>query len=457
VAYVNFCCRSGGSNLNAGTLRGDATVPGTSASFTYASGSWVAGTYVFTVASGNPSSDGVAVGDFASVYPDAATVTPFVAKVTAVSSTTITVSSTVKAGTPPVDGTTNTTLKIGGAWKGPNAAESFPFGFVKRALAESTSDVVRVNLRNSADYNVTASVTHATAEAMIFQGFTTAYGDFGKARINGGGTTTGPLVSAACVLIDLIVYNNSTTGHNYGLSAYNAIRCVCDTIDGGFSATFAVDCIARSCGGSGGIAAFGVTHAFRCIAYNNSGPGFSTASGSFVECISFNNGGRGFDVLNSGNDARVIRCDAYNNGGGGFYFSKTNQAHTNVIEQCNAVKNTGYGIYLASPAAGSLLFASNCRFGAGTAANTSGAISAAAGAVIIESGNEFYGDDDTPWADPANGDFSIALAAAKNIAVPYPSDSFLPGSVSYPDLGAVQATAAGGTAGFTGIRGIGGT
>jgi hypothetical protein len=68
VAYTEFCCRSGGSNLNAGTRTGNTTVPGTAADFTYAGGSWVSGTGVFTVASGNPQSDGVAVGDFVSIY-----------------------------------------------------------------------------------------------------------------------------------------------------------------------------------------------------------------------------------------------------------------------------------------------------------------------------------------------------------------------------------------------------
>lgn len=68
MGYTEFCCRSGGSNLNAGTRKGDSTVPGTAADFTYASGSWVSGTGVFTPASGNPQSDGVAVGDFVSIY-----------------------------------------------------------------------------------------------------------------------------------------------------------------------------------------------------------------------------------------------------------------------------------------------------------------------------------------------------------------------------------------------------
>src|SRR4051812_30524080 len=122
MAFTEFACRSGGSNLNAGTRTGSSTVPGTSADFTYASGTWVSATGVFTVASGNPSSDGVAVGDFASVYADGASVTTLVGRVTARTTTTITVSTSALSGTT-TDGTSNRTLKIGGAWKGPNAAE----------------------------------------------------------------------------------------------------------------------------------------------------------------------------------------------------------------------------------------------------------------------------------------------------------------------------------------------
>ena len=101
MAYTEFCCRSGGSNLNAGTRLGDSTEPGTSASLTYANGTWVASTGVFSIAIGNPVTDGVAVGDFASVYANGSTVTGFVGRVTARDTTTITVSLTAKSGTPP--------------------------------------------------------------------------------------------------------------------------------------------------------------------------------------------------------------------------------------------------------------------------------------------------------------------------------------------------------------------
>lgn len=447
MAFTEFCCRSGGSNLNAGTLIGDTTEPGVVASITYASGTWVQSTRVFTVASGDPVADGVAVGDYVSVYADGSTVTGYVSKVTARDTTTITMSSSVLAGTAPTDGTSTRTLKVGGSWKGPNAAESFPFGFVKKSLNSSTADVVRVNLKNDADYSVTATVSHTNAQATVFQGYSLAYGDYGQCRINGGGVTTGTLLSAnaiGVVLIDIILYNNSTVGHNSGVAAYAMVRCVCDTIDGGFTGTFAIECIGRNCGGSGGIAAIGVSHAVRCIAYGNAGPGFSLASGSAVDCIAWNNTGNGFVALNSGGDCRLIRCDAYDNGGNGFAFAKTNQSHVNVIEACNAVKNGSYGVYLAGATNGSLLFARSCRMGSGTEANTTGDYGAAANASIIQENCSAYADDVTPWTAPDSGDFSIALAAAKSVGVAMPDDATLATMISYIDVGAVQAAATGG-------------
>lgn len=110
MAWSDFYFRSGGSNLNSGSTNADA------ATLTYASGNWVQGTGVFTVASGDPSADGISVGDWVSVYANGSTVTPFVGKVTARDTTTITVDLTNKFGTAPTDGTGNRTLKMGGAW-----------------------------------------------------------------------------------------------------------------------------------------------------------------------------------------------------------------------------------------------------------------------------------------------------------------------------------------------------
>ena len=197
MSFTEFCCRSGGSNLNAGTRTGNSTEPGTAADLTYSSGTWVASTGVFTVASGNPQTDGVAVGDFASVYADGSTVTGFVGRVTARDTTTITVSLTAKAGTAPTDGTGNRTLKIGGAWKGPNGTDKFPFGTIASTLTNASSDPPRVNFKNDATYAITAALGPGTS-GIWYEGYTSSYSDGGRAIIDGG--TSG----ASYYLLDML-------------------------------------------------------------------------------------------------------------------------------------------------------------------------------------------------------------------------------------------------------------
>src|SRR4051812_25946098 len=101
MAFTEFTVRSGGSNLYAGTLDGSAEAS-TTPLVSYTNGGWNSGTGVYTPASGNPVSAGVAVGQFASVYTDgSAAPTGFVGRIAAVSTTTITVSITAKSGTIP--------------------------------------------------------------------------------------------------------------------------------------------------------------------------------------------------------------------------------------------------------------------------------------------------------------------------------------------------------------------
>ena len=463
MAFTEFCCRSGGSNLNAGTRTGSSTEPGTAADLTYASGTWVASTGVFTVAAGDPVADGVAVGDFASVYADGSTVTGFVGRVTARDTTTITVSLSAKAGTAPTDGTLDRTVKIGGAWQGPNAAVGFPFGFITGGtLCNSSRNSPRVNMKNDADYSITAVLAHSVSGAVYFEGYATAYGDDGQARINGGGTVTGTLVNCVAAGVackNIIVYNNSTAGNNSGLFCGLKIRCVADAIDGaGLFGGISIDCIARNCGGSGGIAAIADSFAIRCVAYSNLGTGFAAATPYWVKCISWDNGSHGFDSQNSGGNGFLTSCDAYDNVGDGFKFSKTNQGHSNYMERCNAVSNGAYGINVKNltthPAS---LIIRKCGFGSGTMANTSGDTNIDSG-TLVEEGTVTYPANQTPWNDPDNGDFAITLAEAIAAGdLPFQSDATFDSLIDYLDIGAAQhqeSGGSGGPSGFTGIRGI---
>lgn len=463
MAFTEFCCKSGGSNLNAGTRNGGSTEPGTSADFTYASGSWVQSTGVFTVASGNPVTDGVAVGDFASVYPDAASVTPFVGKVTARDATTITVSLTAKAGTAPVDGTSDTTLKIGGAWAGPNGAEDFPFGFVQNTLA--SADALRINFKNAAQYDITAGITQGNAGPITWEGYTTTYGDGGVAIIDGGTSGVSYILlsgtGANNAYRNLTFQNNGASGAAVGVSAggsesvyfninVNSVRGTglllasnTVTVIGGVSHT----CNQSNTANHGGLNANVLNyHVFNRICRDNAGSnscGFlannSAGGGLMSHCIAHGNGKDGFALPNGTGTHNILEhCDSYDNGGSGLLVGNSS-AGLLIVRNSNFVKNAAFGIDFDFGSTVNMGYILNCGFGAGTMANVSGAIGGLGS--VVEEGSITYADDVTPWTDPDNGDFSINLAAkGAGYGV------FDGTTVGHPDIGAAQHEDAGGVA-----------
>lgn len=434
MAFTEFCCRSGGSNLNAGTRTGSSTEPGTSAALTYASGNWVQSTGVFTVASGDPSADGVAVGDFASVYADGASVTGFVGRVTARDTTTITVSLTAMAGTAPTDGTGNRTLKIGGAWQGPNAAEAFPFGFIKNTLTDASGNQPRVNLKDAADYNITAAMTHANTGPLWFEGYTSSYGDGGSFSIDGG--TSGAsyvlltMSASNCGLIGSIWKNNGATGSSSGVvvsgSEQIIDRFIAHDLRGsgldfttGSASISEVECYGcnqSNTSGHGGMrqSNIGSFDARRAILHHNTGSnnnGFAGTSGNnacrFTQSIFHANGRYGASpgTTTRGGPALFENCDFYDNGSDGLMVQPDSGHLTNVdIENCNFLANGGYGILLSEGTGRIIAKVSNCGFGQGTEANASGTVSGPAYVM----GSVLYTADTTPWSDPDDGDFSIA-------------------------------------------------
>jgi hypothetical protein len=471
VAFTEFYCQTTGSNLNAGSTTADV------AAYTATNGNWSSTTGVFTPTSGNPSLS-VAVGDFCSVYPDAATVGVFVARVTAVSSTTITLSTTAKAGTAPTTGATGISLKAGGAWKGPNGASGFPFGFVASTLTNAAGSLPRVNLKGGTNYAITAAMTHANP-GVTFQGYTSSPGDGGRATVDGGTSgasyTLLTLSGAAqgCVLADMLLQNNGVTGSVTALSVQGTnsvvFRCVVSNVRGsgfltGNNGVVLAECEGYGCNqsngsGLGGFWLNGNGLAIRCVSHDNAGTNSSgyvvSGHNQLVRCIADTNGSHGLNLSNAVMVA-MTQCEAYNNSSDGVRIGNAGNPGF-YIESCNFVKNGGYGVN-GSGAGTFVGFLLNCGFGSGTQANTSGATVTLKG--IVESGSITYAPDVTPWVDPANGDFRINLAAAKGTGrgAFTQTQAGYAGTVAYPDIGAAQpqeVTGGGGSGGGVLISSVG--
>lgn len=472
MAFTEFCCRSGGSNLNAGTRTGNSTEPGTSANFTYASGTWVSATGVFTPASGNPSTDGVAVGDFASVYADGASVTTLVGRVTAVSSTTITVSTTAKTGTT-TDGTSNRTLRIGGAWQGPNGSSGFPMNFVTNVLANSSGDLPRINYKSDQTMSITANISTVNADT-THQGYTTSYSDLGKAILRGPTTGAafnliGTTVGANASLIDFDCGQNGATGSSGGVfwnGTGQVVRCVFHDFRGSGlqsnNTTFVKQCEAYSCNQSntasiGGFNLAGSGASIQeCISHDNTGSNnngyYLNAAGiTAIQCIADTNGNDGFVIDTAGNSAKITNCDAYNNGRDGIRLNLSANGNT-WIENTNLIDNAGWGINFAGAGKVQGHLETN-GFGSGTAANGSGTVGGSFYGIV--QGTVTYAADVTPYNAPSTGDFRIALAAAKGTGhgTYTQTAASYAGTVGYPDIGAAQHAASGGGVRQINIRG----
>lgn len=457
TTFTDFYCQSGGSNLNAGSDTNNA------AKFTSTNGSWSTATNIFTPTDGtNPVSAGVAVGDFASIYIDAATVGVFIARITSVvnaANGAITVDATARAGAVPVTSATARSIKVGGACKGPNALQGYPLTLSNIGrLKDATGHIPRFNLKNDATYSITAVVDASASGLSVIQGYSSLPGDQGKAVIDGG-TSLITLLSlgTSAICADIIVQNNGTTGSANGMSIgqqNTILRCVANNIRGnGFAVgnTFStlVECEAYSCNksntsGSGGFLASTGTSFINCYSHDNTGSnndGFTGQAGNsgnlWLNCIAESNGRNGFTSTAVSGSGSWIQCDAYNNGTDGLKFlNTTGDIQNAIIRNCNFLKNGGYGVNTALTTAHMWGVMDNCGFGTGTMANTSGRTNNTDALLIT--GNIDYDTGTTPWPAPATGNFTVTGLAAIGAGRGFFTEtgSGKSGTVGTPNIGA---------------------
>lgn len=468
TSYTEFYTQTTANNLNAGSTTDD------SANSSYAGGTWVAATGVFTAVTGNPTTDtGVTNGAWASVYTTAgATVATCVGRITNTTITTITLDLATISGSAanPSAAGGATTCKVGGAWKGPNAGVGFPWNFIAANSTNSANLWPCVNIKSNALYSVTSGITHSLPGPVRFQGYGATVRDGTKANIDGGTSTIVLFTSSGTPnldFVDLIFSNNGNSGVNNLVSITGAdqlwLRCVAhDSRGHGFTTSAAIcmsECEAYLCNkanndpGAGFNSSSGRSLFERCISHGNNSTvkadGFyiSADGGALINCISESNGRNGLNVA-AQTSLRCINCDFYNNATNGISLGAANISV--LIKNCNFVKNGVYGILQV---AGNVFFGGeieNCGFGSGSEANGLGDInSPVIGINVI--GSLSYASGVTPWTAPATGNFTITLPAAKSAgrgAFTETKASYS-GTVSYPDIGAAQSASTNSGAAYT--------
>lgn len=436
MSFTEFYCdptHASKSNFNAGSSTGATTVAATACT--------VSGLNI-AAAAGTPWS-GLSTGEWAAVYQNGVdTVAKAIGRVTAVNNGGADIDVAAWIGTPDED---EDRCIIDGVWQGPNGAVPFPFSIMNGNAKNAAGDVPRINLRNTAEYDMTADIVWnpGVGGPIVVQGYSSSPGDFGRAVIDGQASTTNYLFIvylARSVLADLEFKNASAGDIGLFMNAdgCQANRCVAQSNGGaGFHSDEIcqyTECEAYGNTGNGFNQSSGTQTFERCISHNNA-IGFAlTLNTRAYKCISYDNGGDGYHLTGSATYAKTLwDCDAYNNTGDGVEVDTA--ATTLSFTNCNFVKNGGYGINLIAGCTGVFY---NLGFGSGTQANTSGTINN--GDFVEQIGTVTITADATPWNDPGNGDFRISHADCKGTGrgTYTQTEGGEAGTVGYPDIGAAQ-------------------
>jgi hypothetical protein len=477
MAFQEFYVETTGSNLNGGSTPGPAKLVLTGRDWD--------GTSLLTCQDGDDLS-GIAVGDFASILVDGASGdTPFIARVTAIDNTapgkSITVSTTARCGTPPTSGTGTRTIRVGGAWAGPNGSSGFPFSFLTGAAVDASSNFPRANIRSGTDYTITAGITRNVAGPVVFQGYTTTPGDGGKATIRNTHTSsiTMILLSSAGVLTrlaDLILDGGGAalTGANSGVSVA-AARCSLSRItvrnqngygfrlqnNAAYPGILVTECEVHTLGVNGygyWAEGIGLTVFNRCIAHGVAFGYVLSGSGMATRCIADRCTSIGYDL--TGDVAILQHCEAHNTQGTGHGFrssvGSTNRSH--FLENCNAVLNAGNGLHVTGASAAScIILVRNCGHYGNSAGWVGGTTTG-----ILELGTIAYSS--TPYtnagtsAAPRAGNFCLTGQALQAGRIAFQQDPTVYSSAigtCAVDLGAAERASTGATGGIPASRVLG--
>jgi Right handed beta helix region len=465
--YTEFYCDPvNGSNLNGGSD------PNPTALYTSTNGNWDNTNFIFTPTDGtNPATAGVQAGQFASVYIDGASTGVCIRRITQVENAAngriIVVNN--GPGTTPTTSATARSIRVGGAFKGPNGTDPIPLAYNFLNGVDAAGHLTRINMKNNASY-VTSSNIVVGSNIYMIQGYANTPGDGGKANIDAGGhgiilwTESFDFIGTRA---DLIFSNNA--GGNDAVSGGSHImwlRCVWHDISGNavvspgsgpmFYECEFYKCNTNNSSNKGCVQSSSFDTLFRRCYFHDcagtQGHGISVASSSGIRlenCVFSNLGGDGIhvSVTGSGTSILAFNCDFYKCANGIKCTAAVNPIWI-YIENTNFVKNAQWGIDRGS-ATRLYGWMANAGVGTGSMANAAGFVNVSAADSFVYasqqlqgSGYVFYPANATPYADAENGNFTIVLGNAMSAGrgAFTQNEVTSPTTWNYIDIGAVQST-----------------
>lgn len=312
MATSNFYVQTTGADINAGSTTSNGAV------YTSTSGNWSTVTNIFTPTDGSTPASTVSVGDWVSLYIDAATVAVYVAQVTVVAAGVngaITVSATVKMGTAPTTNSGARSLKAGGAWASEQA-------FV--TLGSSTVAVnTKINIK-AGTYSVGASRTinlQGTAALLLwFSGYNTTPGDLDN-------DTTNALAKPVIAMGGTFTWNAAGNFQQWtGLSFTGSVNNF--VFLGNGTPQYVGRCRFENTNAGANAGAYTTGSNRNTIAYSwfkapatCTGVGVArSSSGTFVGCVATGGGLAAFESQANNSAGALIQCAAVSPTGNGFRF-----------------------------------------------------------------------------------------------------------------------------------------
>lgn len=463
MAFTQFYIQpTNGSDLNAGSTTAAVLV-------SYAGGTFVRATGVFTVATGDPVADGVVAGDWVSIYTTAgATTTKCVAKCLSRTTTTITVDVATDfygAAANVSETGAAATAKVGGPHASPTPWNSTGFGGTN--VPASTCINIKRATYTRPSANDTYSINGLTTAPLWFRGYNTTPGD----------CDLDPTL-AKPELVLIATFQQTTSGAHQVWSSIRltgirsgtlwtasgalmtALRCQVENTSANAAAIAVTNSVTtarwlycwfstQTTGTTTGVVSTGSEGLFiGCVAAFGGIAGFNlTNGGTCHSCIALNNTGAGFRSTSATSRVVLLNCTVYNSTSDGIQFTATLTGGFQAVIGCAlwvcGTSGTGYGINNSS--------GTNTNF-------------------VTRSCNSFYScttGDENGFGDAVN------WFSRDEIAQPYTSatdmtpvstalaiaNGFAPGAFelqtfrSYIDIGAVQPIQS--TSGVAGIIGDG--